>query len=288
MKIFKFLKYFLEFIIIMFLFLIFKIIGLKKSILFSGKIFEVFGPFFRSSKIIKNNLKNAFPNIEEKVLKKYEKDMWNYYGKIFAEYPFLKKLRQNKERNIQIIGQNVLDKIKIEKKPVVFISGHFDNFELMAMYLEKSGINLSAIYRPLNNYLMNVIMEKIRKKYICKYQIKKGKAGLRDCLRLFNDGYSMAIMIDQRVSEGTKINFFKKEAFTTTIPAQFIKKFNCKIIPIYVERNKDINFQIQICEPLEIKNDLSIDEISYKLNLWLENQILKNPAKWIWSHSRWK
>ena len=53
----------------------------------------------------------------------------------------------------------------------------------MAMYLEKSGINLSAIYRPLNNIFLNKIMEKIRKKYICKNQIKKGIGGLKKLIK---------------------------------------------------------------------------------------------------------
>ena len=64
---------------------------------------------------------------------------------------------------------NSIDKqIKKNSKPVVFISGHFDNFELMAMCIEKSGINLAAIYRPLNNKYLNLIMEFIRKNYILK------------------------------------------------------------------------------------------------------------------------
>ena len=106
----------------------------------------------------------------------------------------------------------------------------------MAMEIEKSGVNLSAIYRPLNNIFLNILMERIRKKYICKKQIKKGTTGVRELLRLYKKGYSIALMIDQRVSEGIKSKFFDEDAFTTTIPAQFIKKFNCKVVPIYIER----------------------------------------------------
>ena len=82
----------------------------------------------------------------------------------------------------------------------------------MAMHIEKSGINLAAIYRPLNNIFLNPIMERIRKKYICKKQIKKGKSGTKDLLKLFKNGTSIALMIDQRVSEGIKCDFFNKEA----------------------------------------------------------------------------
>jgi len=288
MKIFKFLRYFIEAVIIMLFFLIFKIIGLKKSSFLSGKIFMIFGSFFRSKKIIMNNLKTSFPNLTEIELEELKKEMWNYYGKIFAEYSFLKFLRKNENNNIIIIGNEILNKIKTNNKPVIFVSGHFDNFELMAMFLEKSGIKLSTIYRPLNNFFMNKIMERIRKKFICKKQIKKGRMGLRESLKLFNDGYSMALMIDQRVSEGIKTKFFNKEAYTTTIPAQFVKKFNCKIVPINIERIQNFNFKIKIFEPLEFDKNTSISEINHELNKWLEQTILVNPAKWIWSHNRWK
>ena len=113
-------------------------------------------------------------------------------------------------------NQELLEKIKTQNKPVIFISGHFNNFELMAMHIEKSGINLAAIYRPLNNRFLNPIMEKIRKNYICKKQIKKGISGTKQLLKEFKNGTSIALMIDQRVSEGLKSNLFNREALTTT------------------------------------------------------------------------
>jgi len=206
-----------------------------------------------------------------------------------SEYMFLKGFRNDKfKSNINIVGKEVLQKIKFEKTPVIFISGHFGNFELMAMEIEKSGVNLSAIYRPLNNIFLNVLMERIRKKYICKNQIKKGTRGVRELLRLYKKGNSIALMIDQRVSQGIKSKFFDEEAFTTTIPAQFIKKFNCKVVPISIERHNDINFNIKVEKPIEFSKNLSTEKITRELNIWLEKTILKNPGQWIWSHGRWK
>ena len=288
MKVFKFLRYSIETIVIIFFFSIFKILGLKNSSIISGKIFKIVGHFFRPKKTVENNLRIAFPNLSDNEIKKYILEMWEYYGKIFAEYIFLSELRNNKKANIKISGIHILEKLKINNDSVVFISGHFDNFELMAMYLEKSGIKLSAIYRPLNNFFMNTIMEKLRTKYICKKQIKKGRTGIRESLRLFKEGYSIALMIDQRVSEGPKINFFNKEAYTTTVPAQFVKKFNCKVVPINIVRTNNIKFEIKVFEPFEFKKNDSINEITLALNKWLENTIIENPSKWIWSHNRWK
>ena len=158
----------------------------------------------------------------------------------------------------------------------------------MAMHIEKSGINLATIYRPLNNPFLNVLMENIRKKYICKNQIKKGASGVRELLRLYKKDCSIALMIDQRVSQGIRSKFFDEEAFTTTIPAQFIKKFNCKVVPISIKRYNGVNFNIKIEKPVEFSKNSSTEKITRELNIWLEKTILKNPGEWIWSHDRWK
>ena len=285
----KKIKYFFEFLIISFLFIAYKFLGLKISSYISGKLFEAFGPIFRSKNIIKSNIEKAIPKISSLKVKIITKNMWNNYGRTLSEYMFLKGFRNNKfESNIKIVGKEILEKIKLENAPVIFISGHFSNFELMAMEIEKSGINLSAIYRPLNNIFLNVLMEKIRKKYICKNQIKKGTGGVRELLKLYKKGYSIALMIDQRVSEGIRSKFFSADAFTTTIPSQFIKKFNCKVVPIYIERHHGINFNIKIETPMEFTKNCSTEKITRDLNIWLEKMILKNPGQWIWSHDRWK
>jgi KDO2-lipid IV(A) lauroyltransferase len=285
----KKIKYFFEFLIISSLFIIYKFLGLKISSHFSGKLFETFGPIFRSKNLIKTNIQRAIPKINTSKIKIITKNMWNNYGRTLSEYMFLKGFRNDQFRsNINITGKEILQKIKLEKTPVIFVSGHFSNFELMAMEIEKSGVNLSAIYRPLNNIFLNILMERIRKKYICKNQIKKGTSGVRELLRLYKKGYSIALMIDQRVSQGIKSKFFNEEAFTTTIPAQFIKKFNCKVVPISIERHNGVNFNIKVEKPIEFSKNSSTEKITRELNIWLEKIILKNPGEWIWSHDRWK
>ena len=285
----KKVKYFFEFLIISSLFIIYKFLGLKISSYISGKLFETFGPIFRSKNLIKTNIQRAIPEINLLKVKIITRNMWNNYGRTLSEYMFLKGFRNNQfKSNINIEGKEILEKIKLEKTPVIFVSGHFSNFELMAMIIEKSGVNLSAIYRPLNNIFLNILMERIRKKYICKNQIKKGASGVRELLKLYKKGYSIALMIDQRVSEGIRSKFFSTNAFTTTIPAQFIRKFNCKVVPICIERHHGINFNIKIETPIKFTKNCSTEKITRDLNIWLEKMILKNPGEWIWSHNRWK
>jgi KDO2-lipid IV(A) lauroyltransferase len=285
----KNIKYFIQYILIISLLLFFKIIGHKYALIISSKLFSFFGPLFRSKKIIYSNLSNAFPNLSEFEKNKITKSMWCNYGKILAEYVFIKNFRDTKlKQNVIVKGQEILEKIQINKKPVIFISGHFNNFELMAMHIDKSGIDLAAIYRPLNNKYLNTIMEKIRRNYICNKQVKKGIAGTKLLLKYFRNGTSIALMIDQRVSQGLRSNFFNKKASTTTIPAQFIKKFKCDVVPIYIERTNNINFKITINKPIKFSDSSSIEVITNDLNKILEKMILENPEQWIWTHDRWK
>ncbi len=282
----KNIKYFFQFLLIIILFSIYKIIGLKYSSILSAKIFKIFGPLFRSSDISHRNLNTAFPDLNKFQRNEILKEMWLNYGKIFAEYLFIKDIKNSE--NLIIENQKILEIIKKESKPVIFVSGHFNNFELMAMHIEKSGIDLAAIYRPLNNKFLNPIMEKIRRKYICKKQIKKGISGTKEILQYFKSGTSIALMIDQRVSQGIKSNFFNKEALTTTIPAQFVKKFNSKIVPIYIERIENSNFKLKIYEPLNFDKSDTLEKITLDLNKILEKMIINRPDQWIWTHNRWK
>ena len=283
------IKYFFQFLIIIILFSLFKILGVKISSYVGGKLFEFIGPFFRSKELIDKNIRRAFPNIDQDRLTSINSSMWNNYGRVFAEYMFIKDYRNNNLKdNIIIEGDEILKDLKEKNKKVIFISGHFSNFELMAMQIEKFGIKLAAIYRPLNNIFLNSIMERIRKKYICKNQIRKGIGGLKELMKLNKNGYSTALMIDQRVSEGSRINFFSEKAFTTTIPAQLIKRFNISVVPIFIERFDSIKFKMTVNTPIDFAEEDSIDDITENLNSIVEKMIIKNPNNWIWSHNRWK
>ena len=283
------IKYFFQFIFVIVMFLIFKILGIKLGSLLGGKLFQIIGPIFRSKKLIFENIRRALPNISKNELISIYNSMWENYGRVFAEYVFLKKFRNDQlTENISIEGKEILQEIIIKNQKVIFISGHFSNFELMAMQIEKMGVKVAAIYRPLNNLYLNSIMEKIRKKYICKHQIKKGVGGLKELIKLNKEGFSTALMIDQRVSQGIKSSFFNQKAYTTTIPAQLVKKFGMSVVPIFIERFDEIKFKMTVYKPLSFEENESIENITNKLNRILENMILKNPNYWIWSHNRWK
>ena len=283
----KIIKYFFEALIIYLFFIIIKIIGLSISRILFSSFFKKIGPIIRSNDIIKKNL-NIFSNkLSEKTKNEIEQNMWSNYGKTFVEYMFLKKFRQENS-HIRIKGKKILEEIYLKNKPVIFISGHFANFELMSMEITKNKINLATIYRPLNNFFLNPLMEYLRKKYICSNQIKKGLSGVKECMTYLKKDCSIALMIDQRVSEGDRIEFFGKDAYTTSLPAQLSLKFNIDVIPIFLERENNDTFIMHVNNPINSSGFEDKLELTKKLNKILEDMILKNPNQWIWTHNRWK
>ena len=290
----KTIKYFFEFITVITLFFIFKIIGLKNASNLGGMIGKFFGPLFRSKNITKKNIKIGLGEISKENEKEIINGMWSNIGRTFAEYVFLKDFKFNKINfnHIEINGTKYLDEIKKNNQSVIFFSGHFANFELMAMELDKFGIKCAAIYRPLNNFFLNPIMEYLRMKYICPNQIPKGRMGMREIIGKMKNGYSIALMVDQRVSEGPREVFFNKPAHTTIIPAQLALKYDSKLVPISLERKEGTKFIMTIHEPYKVKKtgyeDQDTKNITLKINQILEKMVIKNPKQWIWSHNRWK
>ena len=290
----KIIRYFLEFILVIFFFLIFKIIGLKLSSKLGEITGKYFGPLFRKKAIAKKNILIAFPNINETSIDQIIDDMWRNIGSIFGEYIHINKfsILDEEKNKIVFTNKNNLQILKNNKKPIVFFSGHFANFELMAKCLRELEFNIGAIYRPLNNIFLNPIMEFIRKKYICSIQIEKGSAGTKKLIKHISANNPLALMIDQRLSSSIRVPFFNQPATTTTAPAQLSIKYDALLVPVFLKRLKKTKYEFFIEEPLVVKKtnnyEKDIFNITEIMNKKIEEFIKVDPANWLWSHDRWK
>ena len=283
----KKINYFIQSILIYLFFLTGRILGLNLSRKIFSSLFSTIGPIFKSKLIIEKNLKVFKKNISEIEKSKIIKNMWKNYGMTFIEYIFLDYFKKN-NFHVTINGEDNLKDLMNYNRPVIFVSGHFANFELMSMEITKKKINLATIYRPLNNFFLNPFMEYLRKKYICENQIKKGINGVREAIRYIKKKYCIALMIDQRVSEGETINFFGRPSLTTTLPAQLALKYDLGIIPVFIERYENNKFRIEFQSEIKPSNFKNKKELTSKLNEILEKMIVNNPNQWIWTHNRWK
>jgi KDO2-lipid IV(A) lauroyltransferase len=290
----KIIRYFLEFFIVIIFFIIFKIIGLKLSSDLGERIGKYFGPLFRKKTIAKKNILIAFPDLNENSINEMIERMWKNIGRIFGEYIHINKFSIMDQKKIKIgfANKNNFEILKKNNKPVVFFSGHFANFELMAKCLQELGFNIGAIYRPLNNIFLNPIMEFIRKKYICPIQIEKGSNGTKKLIKHISTNNPLALMIDQRLSSSIRVPFFNQPATTTTAPAQLAIKYDALLVPVFLKRLEKTNFEFFIEDPLIINRtndyDKDIFNITQSMNKKIEEFIKRDPAHWLWSHDRWK
>lgn len=282
----KKINYFFQAVIIYLFFFIGKLLGLKLSKKIFAFLFNRLGPLFKSKSIIEKNLTNFNSNLTNEQRENIISSMWKNYGITFIEYIFLSSFKEKNDL-VEVTRSDILKKISSDK-PVIFVSGHFSNFELMSMEITKRKVKLATIYRPLNNFFLNPLMEHIRKKYVCKNQIKKGIGGVKESIQYIKAGYSIALMIDQRVSEGERLNFFNQPALTTTLPAQLALKFELPIIPVFIERRENGTYKIDFYDEIISKNFKNKIDLTQKLNSILEEMIKKNPNEWIWTHNRWK
>ena len=285
----KILIYFIQSVLIYFFFLTSRIIGLKLSRNLFSFIFIKFGRFFKSQKIINQNLEKIAKNLTKDNKEKVIDKMWSNYGKTFIEYVYLNYFRKNSD-HIEIINKEIIEDLVKNNKKAIFISGHFANYELMSMELTKLNLKLATIYRPLNNIFLNPFMVYLRKKFVCKNQIKKGINGVKQSLKYMEKNYSIALMVDQRLSEGVRVPFFNELASTTSLPAQLAIKFKCDIIPIYISRKDGDRFKMEIMKPIKISLNKKIekDELTKQINELLEKLIVRDPSQWILTHNRWK
>ena len=289
----KIIRYFLEFILVIFFFLVFKIIGLKLSSDLGEIIGKYFGPLFRKKTIAKKNILIAFPDLNEKSINEMIERMWKNIGRIFGEYIHINKFSVlDQRKKIVFTNKNNIEILKKNNKPIVFFSGHFANFELMAKCLQELGFNIGAIYRPLNNIFLNPIMEFIRKKYICPIQIEKGSNGTKKLIKHISNNNPLALMVDQRLSSSIRVPFFDQPATTTITPAQLAIKYDALLVPVFLKRLEKTNFEFFIEEPLITNQtndyDKDIFNITQIMNIKIEEFIKRDPAHWLWSHDRWK
>ena len=290
----KIIRYFLEFILVIFFFLVFKIIGLKLSSELGEIIGKYFGPLFRKKTIAKKNILIAFPDLNENSINEMIERMWKNIGRIFGEYIHINKFSiiDNSKKKIVFTNRDDAEILKKNNKPIVFFSGHFANFELMAKCLQELGFDIGAIYRPLNNIFLNPIMEFIRKKYICPIQIEKGSNGTKKLIKHISNNNPLALMVDQRLSSSIRVPFFDQPATTTITPAQLTIKYDALLVPVFLKRLEKTNFEFFIEEPLITNRtndyDKDIFNITQIMNIKIEEFIKRDPAHWLWSHDRWK
>ena len=259
-----------------------KRVSLRKASLGAGKFTRFVGPFLPVSRVAYRNLSVIFPEMEQSKKNKIIQDMWENFGRVTAEY--CKILDFQLEKDIRVQGEQILTTLKNDGKPAIFFTGHLSNFQLVSFVTKQYGLPLVQLYRKANNPKIDKIMEQMQAQ-VTEKVITKGPKGNRDILKALKGGKHLIILVDQKFNPGVALPFLGKEAMTATTVVALCKRFNCPLVPVRVERIKDIQFKVSFYPPMQLDGEEI--EIMKSVNKLIGKWIKERPGQWMWIHKRW-
>lgn len=282
-----------EYLLVLGLFFLFRLTGLKYGPALAGAVTGFAGPRIRSlSKRAEDNLRVSFPDWTEEQIAETVKDVWVNLGKFGAEFSHLEKfIPYTKNSRVSVSGSDRLRAIARKDRPAILVSGHFANWEVMSIVFHHTGLPYSLVYRPANNPLVDELIIHRRAEVMTRHQIPKGKKGARNLVSSLAAGRSLAMLMDQKLNDGISVPFMGRQAMTAPAAARLARKFGLAVIPVSITREKDSRFHVTVHEPLEAgTGDGSREDIhalTEGINRFLESCIRNRPGEWLWLHRRW-
>ncbi len=272
---------------------LFRALPLEAASSLGAHLLRTFGPMSGAHRTAMRNLRLAFPQASEGWRRDVALAMWASIGRTVGEFPHLSEIRAyTDDGRIEVDGVERLDAVKASGQSAVFISGHFSNWEIMAMAITQRGLVCHVTYRPANNPLIDRRIIRLRKHYGAIMQSAKGKEGGMGLLRGLAKGETVALMNDQKYNEGTAAPLFGHPAMTADGPARLALRFGAPLIPFSVRRlGAHVRFRVIIHEPIALLRDAplaeAVGDAVTKVNAFMEARIREAPDQWFWVHNRW-
>ncbi len=253
-----------------------------------GEALKLIGPLSSKHHIAKTNINIAFPHLSPDEKHSLLKDQWENCGRTFAEFPALHRLKAfGPKSRITVDG---LDILKIHN-PAVIITGHFANWEIMALVMTQAGLPVHITYRKINNPYIDARIRQQREAYGTKLLVQKsGVKGAKELLTAIENGQSAALLNDQKFNEGLSLPFFGQEAMTASGAVRLALKTGRPLVPLSLIRNGS-RFHMTVHPPLKFETSGSrhkdIETGVLKINRFIETIIKTRPEQWFWVHRRW-
>lgn len=256
-----------------------------------GRLLRSLAPRLRRTDYITRNLKVAFPDKSDAQIQNLARDVWGTFGKLLGEYPHLQSIvGQERNERVEVVIKTDLETPRRNGKPVVFVTGHLANWELSTTTAVAMGFDLTVIYSPLRNPIVDRMLQRYRKALGCGFVAKN--MSLRLLMKELAAGRSIGLLVDQRVEGGEKLPFFGRPGATTVSPARLAIRYDCDLVPVRVERLEGARFRVTYCEALRAADFAGSDQeravaMTCQLNRVLEDWIRERPQQWICWKRRW-
>jgi len=253
-----------------------------------GEILKIIGPLSSKHHIAKTNINIAFPDLPESQKASLLKDQWENCGRTFAEFPALQRLKAfDPKSRITVDGLEILQ----TQDPAVIVTGHFANWEIMALVMTQAGLPVHITYRKINNPYIDAHIRRQRKAYGTKLLVQKsGIKGAKELLTAIENEQSVALLNDQKFNEGLSLPFFGQDAMTASGAVRLALKTNRPLVPLSLVRNGS-HFHMTVHPPLELETSgprhKDIEAGVLKINRFIETIIKARPEQWFWVHRRW-
>lgn len=258
---------------------------------FGGSLFSILGPLTSANRVAERNLRIAFPEARDAEINSLLRAQWIELGRSLAEFLVLDRIVADSSR-VQVEGEAALKAIAEGAGPVVFISGHFSCFEVMAAAIVRAGVKCQVTYRAMNNPYVDESVRKNRFRYGVRLFAPKGLEGARELMRALQRGESVALMNDQKFNGGIAAPLFGHLAHTAPGPSTFALRFGVPIQPMSVERvGPGARFKVIVHEPMRLADtgdrEADIAAGVRRINAFIEDRVRARPTEWFWVHRRW-
>jgi len=271
------------------LFAVLRALGVEGASGFGGGLLRTLGPLTGTHKTVTRNLRIAFPDMDARERDRLAVDQWEQTGRTFAELAVMDRLTPESGR-IDVVGLERLHAIRDSGKPVVLVSGHLANFEVMAAVIMAAGVPCQVTYRAANNPYVDALIRQSRERYGIRLFAPKGD-GTRELMAGMKRGESIALLVDQKYSQGPEVEFFGQPVNASPGAARLALKFGTVMQPLSVTRLPGVRFRVTAHEPIAVPDtgDKAADVVNgvQAVNRFVEERVREHPVDWFWVHKRW-
>lgn len=271
------------------LFAVLRALGVERASGFGGGLLRTLGPLTGTHKTVTRNLRIAFPEMDPAGRERLAIDQWEQTGRTFAELAVMDRLTPESGR-IDIVGLERLHAIRDAGRPVVLVSGHLANFEVMAAVIMAAGVPCQVTYRAANNPYVDALIRQSRERYGIKLFAPKGD-GTRELMAGMKRGESIALLVDQKYNQGPEVEFFGQPVNASPGAARLALKFGTVMQPLSVTRLPGVRFRVTAHEPILVPDtgDKAADVLAgvQAVNRFVEDRVREHPVDWFWVHKRW-
>lgn len=266
-----------------------RLLGVERASAAGGRALRALGPRTGTHKTVMRNLQIAFPNMGAAERERLAVDQWEQTGRTFAELAVMDQLTPQSGR-IEIVGLERLHAIRDSGRPVVFMSGHLANFEVMAAVILAAGVPCQVTYRAANNPYVDALIRRNRERYGVRLFAPKGD-GTRELMAGMKRGDSIALLVDQKYDQGPEVEFFGQPVNASPGAARMALKFGTVMQPLSVVRLPNARFRVTAHEPITMADtgDRAADILAgvQAANRFVEDCVREVPVDWFWVHRRW-